>query len=210
MNPNPFIFLHIFAQFSKHPEILFVQCALLANYSRWLLPRSIVKKNQQGCFVNIKKHLSFTALRSKMSAVFREIPDQRKQKKISINMHDALMSGFACMHFQDNSLLQFQTRMQEDQHRNNLNTMFEVNNIPSDTQMRDIIDNVGSDYFSPIFSDFCMRLQRGKQLEKFQLFPNMYYLPMDGSEYYSSKEVYCEKCLRKEHKKDETTYTHHT
>lgn len=167
-----------------------------------------LSKNRQGCFVKIKQHLSFTALRTKMSEVFNSIPDQRQHNKVSVSLHDALMSGFACMHFQDNSLLQFQKRMQEEQHKNNLGTLFEVSHIPSDTQMRDIIDNVSSDYFKSIFSDFCMRLQRGKQLEQFQIFPNMYYFPMDGSEYYSSTEVHCEQCLRKEHKKGEMTYSH--
>ena len=104
--------------------------------------------------MKIKQHLSFTALRKKMSEVFNSIPDQRQQNKVSVSLHDALMGGFACMHFQDNSLLQFQKRMQEAQRKNNLNTFFEVNNIPSDTQMRDIIDNVSSNYFKPIFFRF--------------------------------------------------------
>lgn len=158
--------------------------------------------------MNIKKHLSFSALRTKMSEIFSSIPDQRQQKKISISQHDALMSGFACMHFQDSSLLQFQKRLEEDQHKNNLRTLFDVQNIPSDTQMREIIDEVSSDHFRPIFKDYYSRLQRGKHLEQFQIFPGMYYCPMDGSEFHSSKDVHCEQCLTKEHKKGEITYSH--
>lgn len=158
--------------------------------------------------MNIKKHLSFSALRTKMSEVFLQIPDARQQKKISISQHDALMSGFACMHFQDSSLLQFQKRMQEDQHKNNLRTLFDVQNIPSDTQMREIIDEVSSDHFRPIFKDYYSRLQRGKHLEQFQIFPGMYYCPMDGSEFHSSKDVNCKQCLTKEHKKGDITYSH--
>ena len=70
--------------------------------------------------MKMKKHLNFTALRSKMSEVFKTIPDLRQQSKTVISLHDAMMSGFACMYFQDPSLLQFQKRMQEEQHRNNL------------------------------------------------------------------------------------------
>lgn len=143
-----------------------------------------------------------------MSEVFLSIPDARQQKKIIISQHDALMSGFACMHFQDSSLLQFQKRLEEDQHKNNLRTLFDVQNIPSDTQMREIIDEVSSDHFRPIFKDYYSRLQRGKHLEQFQVFPGMYYCPMDGSEFHSSKDVHCEQCLTKEHKKGELTYSH--
>ncbi len=39
-------------------------------------------------------------------------------------------------------LLQFQQRMQEEQHQNNLRTLFDVTNIPKETQMREIIDSI--------------------------------------------------------------------
>ena len=96
--------------------------------------------------MKIKKHLSFSSLRAAVSQLFRRIPDCRQSSKVSINLHDALMSGFACMHFQDPSLLQFQARMQEEQHQNNLRTLFDVNTIPKETQMREIIDGVDSEH----------------------------------------------------------------
>lgn len=158
--------------------------------------------------MKIKKHLSFTGLRGKLSESFNEIVDWRQKKKVSIDIHDALMSGFACMYFQDPSLLQFQMRMQEEQHRNNLSTLFDVKNIPKETQMREIIDRVNSDHFRPIFKEFYLCLQRGKHLEQYQIFPSMYYFPIDGSEFYSSKDIHCEQCLSKTHKEGSTTYSH--
>jgi hypothetical protein len=112
------------------------------------------------------------------------------------------------MHFQDPSLLQFQKRLQEEQQSNNLKTLFSVTNIPKETQMRAITDEVESDYFRPIFKDYYQQLQRNKSLEQFQIFPSMYYFPMDGSEFFSSKEVHCAQCLTKEHKPGEITYSH--
>jgi hypothetical protein len=154
------------------------------------------------------KHLGFSSLRKKASEVFENIPDDRQQSKVSISIHDAMMSGLACMHFQDPSLLQFQKRLQEEQHSNNLKTLFAVKDIPKETQMRAIIDEVGSDYFRPIFKDYYQQLQRNKSLESFQIFPSMYYFPIDGSEFFSSKEVHCTQCLTKEHKAGEKTYSH--
>ena len=158
--------------------------------------------------MHTKKHLCFSSLREGLSEAFEQIVDERQAKKVSITLHDALMSGFACMYFQDPSLLQFQKRMQEDQHRNNLNTLFAVQEIPKETQMREIIDGISSNYFRRIFQDFYLRLQRGKHLEQYQVFKNLYYFPMDGSEFFSSKEVHCEQCLSKEHKEGEKTYSH--
>jgi hypothetical protein len=157
--------------------------------------------------MRIKKHLSFTSLRRQLSEHFKLIPDWRQSGKIKIGLHDVLMSGFAAMYFQDPSLLQFQMRMQEEQHRNNLRTLFEVENVPKETQMREIIDSVDSEYFRAIFKDYYLRLQRGKHLESYQVFPGLYYFPIDGSEFYSSQEIHCAQCLSKQH--DETvTYSH--
>jgi hypothetical protein len=158
--------------------------------------------------VKIKKHLNFTGLRIKASEVFESIPDWRQKNKISISIHDAMMSGLACMYFQDPSLLQFQKRMQEEQHRNNLNTLFGIENIPKETQMREIIDEVSSEYFRPLFRDYYLRLQRGKQLEQFQLFPGIYYFPVDGSQFFASKDIHCEQCLTKEYQNGSTNYSH--
>lgn len=101
------------------------------------------------------------------------------------------------MYFQDPSLLQFQTRMQEEQHRNNLNTLFGVEGIPKETQMREITNSVDSEHFRGLFKAICQRLQRGKQLERFQLFPKQHYVPMDGSQFYRSENIHCEQCLVK-------------
>lgn len=158
--------------------------------------------------MKIKKHLSFTGLRRRLSEAFNQVVDWRQASKVDISLHDAMMSGFACMHFQDPSLLQFQKRLQEEQHRNNLKTFFDVSVIPKETQMRELIDAVDSETFRPVFKAIYWRLQRGKHLEQYQLFPKLYYFPIDGSQFYSSKEIHCEQCLVKEHKVGSPTYSH--
>ena len=60
-----------------------------------------------------KKHLSFSSLRKALSACFNKIKDHRQTIKVKHSIHDALMCGFACMHFQDSSLLQLQKRLKK-------------------------------------------------------------------------------------------------
>lgn len=64
--------------------------------------------------MKIKKHLGFKSLREVLSRVFNEIKDFRQSHKIDHSIHDSLMSGFACMFFQDPSLLQFQKRLEKN------------------------------------------------------------------------------------------------
>lgn len=149
-----------------------------------------------------KKYLSFTGLRTLLSSCFNTIPEHRQSSKVTYSVHDALMSGFACMHFQDPSLLQFQKRLQKKHHKNNLQTLFNIKSIPESTQLRAITDEVNSDYFRPFFDDYTYELQRGKYLEQYRLLKDplskkdLYYIPMDGTDYYSSYACSCSKCLR--------------
>lgn len=158
--------------------------------------------------MKVKKHLSFGSLRNALSKAFLQIPEWRQDKKVAISLHDALMSGFACMHFQHSSLLNFQQQMQDAMKKNNLMSLFGIDNIPKETQMREIIDRVSSTFFEAIFKEFYARLQRGKYLERYQIFPKMYYFPIDGSEFFHSNEVHCSQCLLKRHGDSSKTYSH--
>ena len=89
--------------------------------------------------------LSFDSLRAFASSAFRQMPDNRQVGKINYSIHDTMMSGFACMYFQDPSLLQFQRRMEDEEQKSNMQTLFDVGKIPKDTQIRDLIDKVSGE-----------------------------------------------------------------
>ncbi|MFC1864071.1 hypothetical protein ACFL1Z_09000 [Thermodesulfobacteriota bacterium] len=158
--------------------------------------------------MNPKKHLSFGSLCNSLSSLFCDLPDRREPAKIDYSIHDAMMSGFACMYFQDPSLLQFQERLKETENRHNLETLFAVNNIPEQTQLRDIVDGVKSDKLSPIFKDYFSRLQRGRHLLQYQLFPGLYVCSIDGTQYFHSQSIHCDSCLTTEHKNGTVSYSH--
>lgn len=112
------------------------------------------------------------------------------------------------MYFQDPSLAQFQQRMEEVHHRNNLRTIFDVQKIPSDNQLRDIIDTIPSIELAPIFKELFNRLRRYKHLEEYAILPNTLLCVIDGTQYHSSKQIHCEHCLHKVHRNGEITYSH--
>ncbi len=144
--------------------------------------------------MNPLKHLSFGSLRHGLSSVFHDLPDLRQSGKVNYPLHDALMSGFACMFFQDPSLLQFQQRLEEAKHRNNLHTLFGIHETPESTQMRTVIDQVESHHFRTIFPTYLSRLQGGKHLDQFELFPGLHLCPIDGTQYFSSPHIHCQNC----------------
>ncbi len=144
--------------------------------------------------MHTKKHLGFTALRKQLSERLFEMEDNRQEGKVKYSLHDCFMSGFAMMFFQDPSLLTFQQRLQDGIHKNNLTTVFAVDDIPKDTQMRQILDAIAASQLDGIFSDFLHRVQRGKHLADYQLLDGSYLVAIDGSEYFSSENIRCPHC----------------
>lgn len=52
------------------------------------------------------------------------------------------------------------------------------------------------------------RLQRGKHLIKYEFLPGLYLLPLDGTQYFSSKDILCDHCLKQTNRNGSTTYSH--
>jgi Transposase DDE domain len=150
--------------------------------------------------VHIKKDLSFTGLRKRLSRVFCGTSDGRDPEKTCHTIHDVMMSGLAMMYFQEPSLLQFQRSLDDEAHTNNLKTLFQVASIPKDSQMRDVIDEIDPEEIGPAFNLFFRPLQRGKHLEKYRVFNKYYVASIDGSEYFGSEAIHCPGCLKAEKK----------
>lgn len=155
-----------------------------------------------------KKHLSFNSLRVFVSKQFNCFPDWRMENKSNYSIHDAMMSGFACMYFQSPSLLQFQKDLEKGRNNNNLRTLFGVSEIPENTQLRSIIDQVDSECLRPIFKEFLARLQRGKQLEQYRFIEGKYLCSLDGTQFFSSNNLGCSQCLSAKHENGEVTNSH--
>jgi len=88
------------------------------------------------------KSLTLEAIVELLATTFGELEDPRTADQLTYPLHDTLLSGFALMFFQHPSLLQFQRAMQQKRRRCNLETIFGVHDVPSDTQMREILDGV--------------------------------------------------------------------
>jgi hypothetical protein len=143
-----------------------------------------------------------------LSQRFSSLTDLRQDAKKDHTMHDVFMSGFAMMFFQDPSLLQFQQRLEDEGHANNLKTLFHVESIPKDTQMREVMDHVDPEDILPLFNDFFHPLQRGKHLEQYRVLDGRYIVALDGSQYFTSEKISCPGCLMKEDKKGKIRYAH--
>jgi hypothetical protein len=91
----------------------------------------------------------------------------------------------------------------------NLQQVYGLEQTPSDTQMRTTLDEVEPADLKVLYTDVFRELQRGKVLEKFVFMEGCYLLSLDGTGYFSSKQVHCASCLEKVNKEtSEVTYSH--
>lgn len=157
--------------------------------------------------MKMRKNLSGEALHGLISEVFRQVPDHRKRPASNVHgIKDTLMSGFAVFALKFPSLLQFDQRRTE--YKAKLKCLFNIDMAPSDTQMREIIDEVDPDFIRPAYKRVLFELQRGKGLEDYVFYQGHYLIAVDGTGCFSSESVHCEDCLVQEFSSGRTLYQH--
>ena len=151
----------------------------------------------------VRKHLNSDTLFSIVRKDFQKIPDLRADNS-KISLDDALMSALAVFQLKDPSLLAFDKRRRGEPE--NLHTVFGIDAIPCDSQMRTILDPL---ILSSLRAPFCSvfrQIQRGKDFEKMAFYDGHYLLSGDGTGFYSSTKVSSPYCLSKKSKNGEILY----
>jgi len=146
-------------------------------------------------------HLRFPGIRNVLLKHFSRITDHRDQEKIGHELKDVCMGALAMFCFQDPSLLQFMQRVKAPTMAANLKNIWAIDSVPSDTQMRTVMDEIDPQEFEGLFTTFFRLLQRGKHLEQYRVLGAYYLCAIDGSEYFSSDHIGCPSCLRRKVKK---------
>jgi hypothetical protein len=156
-----------------------------------------------------RKRLSASGLYETVRSVFNKIKDFRVNRESNISYNDALLSATAMFALKSPSLLAFEGDFKDNSIKGrNLRSLFGIEEIPSDTTMREIVDEIPTEVlykpFKKIFSD----VQRGKNLEPYIFMDDKYLIAIDGTGFFSSNSVHCKNCCTKKHKNGEVTYHH--
>ena len=136
----------------------------------------------------------------KITLKTREVSSQR--------ITDILLSGVAVFNLKYPSLLQFDESRNEELIRHNLKSLYHIENPPSDTYMREIIDEIDPKDLRSGFTRLFKTLQKGKVLQKLTYVDGYYLMPIDGTGHYSSSKVHCDQCCEKHHRNGSITYHH--
>lgn len=139
----------------------------------------------------------FTAatLLERIRITCRGFPDSRRggnhQQYV---MEDAALSAFSMFFTQSPSFLDYQTRMPKRLGKNNAQTLFGVHQIPSDHQIRNLLDPVPAETVFPLFADLSEELSRHRYLHSFRSSFDTFLVAVDGTEYFASQKLGCGHC----------------
>lgn len=136
------------------------------------------------------------------------LPDKRQGKNTRYGMEDAALSAFSVFFTQTPSFLAYQRQMEGTKGKSNAQSLFGVHQIPSDNQIRKLLDPSEPEQVFPIFDEILQVLEQQGQLQRFRSFANTLLMPMDGTEYFSSSQIHCPQCSTRQLKSGKTQYFH--
>jgi hypothetical protein len=150
----------------------------------------------------------FRTLLTFLSKAIDDFPDVRSGANTQYSMHDFAMSAFAVFFCQSPSFLAFQTLMQQNRGMNNGETLFGIQKLPTDNQVRNMLDAVDPKLLRAVFASTFSYLQKQQVIDSFRSFADTLLIALDGTGYFYSESIHCPSCTVAHHRDGRTTYSH--
>jgi hypothetical protein len=122
-------------------------------------------------------------------------------------MCDAALAAFGVFFTQSPSFLAHQRDMQRRKGHNNARSLFGVEQIPSDPQIRNLLDPLTPLHLRAPFWTILTLLAQGAVLPSAYQFAGSWLCSIDGTQYFSSTRIHCPNCTVSE-RGDVTCYSH--
>lgn len=150
----------------------------------------------------VTTHITLDSLVESLHLAVANFPDARTGKNTQYEVADAAGGAFSTFYTQSRSFLEHQRSMELQYGKNNARTLFQINDIPSDNQIRKLLDPVDPNLLSPVFDDCFKLLKANGQLDDYRVIFNPGEKPnlltaFDGLHYFSSGKLSCKNCLLK-------------
>ncbi len=129
---------------------------------------------------------------------WQELPDHRKlNNNTRYAIGEAALSAFSVFFTQSPSFLAYQRDMHKRKRRDNAQSLFKVEQIPSDNQIRNLLDPIAPEHFQAEFEWIQQELQQAGALAEFRDYGDTLLIALDGVTYFSSETVSCPQCLKR-------------
>ena len=143
--------------------------------------------------------LTYNQVLGTLNTTFSHLPDYRTGRNRQYTVRDAALSAFSVFYTQSPSFLAYQRTMREKQGHSNAGSLFEVQDIPSDAQIRNLLDPLAPAELRAPFWDLLGRLEHSGVLAAqgysvSGLGEPRWLCALDGTQYFHSTEIHCPNC----------------
>jgi hypothetical protein len=144
---------------------------------------------------------TFDTMIASLRKAMKGFPDARTGKNTQYEVMDAASGAFSVFFTQCPSFLSHQKMLQQKHGLSNARTLFGMKRIPSDNQIRNLLDGVDPSCLSCVFTDCLGALAESGDLDTYRI-PlgsgnNDLLLALDGTTYFSSSDCSCKNCSTK-------------
>lgn len=147
----------------------------------------------------MRQKLSLQNLMGHFRQRWAKLPDLRKpNNNMKYAVADGVLAAFAVFFMQSSSFLAHQRLLQSKKGRSNARSLFQVDEIPSDPQIRNLVDTLFCEDFQEDFWFLLDELKEQQRLLQFRNELNTYSIALDGVNFFSSENISCPKCLKRE------------
>jgi hypothetical protein len=92
--------------------------------------------------------------------------------------------------------------------RSNAKSLFGIEKIPCDNQIRALLDPVAATHLFSGFEILHQCLEAAGARHRYRCFKQGYLVALDGTEYFSSQDIHCSQCSQRQHRNGDVTYFH--
>lgn len=137
------------------------------------------------------------------------LPDHRKAgPNTRHRIQDAAMSAFGIFYTQSPSFLDYQRHLQQAKGQHNVCTLFGVESIPCNNQIRNVLDPIRPSHLDAVYLEVFEGLEQHGLLRHFRGFSDQLLVALDGTQYHASNAIHCQNCLTRQTSKGQTFYYH--
>jgi Transposase DDE domain len=160
--------------------------------------------------IDYENGISAPQLLKKSREIFNGIEDYSANRK-DFHLSDILMSALAMFSLKYASLLEFDKDSRGLDNpiiKHNLNSLYGVEKAPSDSYMREVIDNITPSHIKSIYPAIHAMLSDRNELDQYRYIEDYYLVAMDGTGKFSSGSIHCDECCVKNHSNGKKSYYH--
>jgi len=153
--------------------------------------------------------LGFDDLQALLHRWLAQLPDHRQQgPNTSYAITDAALGAFGIFFTQSPSFLEYQRHLQQAQGQNNAYTLFGVEQLPCNNQVRNLLDPLLPSQLDGVYLEVFERLAHQGSLANWRVLSDQLLVALDGTQYHSSQAIHCHNCLRRQLANGHTLYYH--